>query len=76
MSVLIAGAGLGGLTLGAMLQAQGQSFRIFEAAEAFDLPEIGMLLRPEAMMLLDRLGLGRELEEIGIPLRQVAWYDG
>jgi 6-hydroxynicotinate 3-monooxygenase len=60
-SIAIIGAGIGGLTLAALLLEQGASVRIFEQAGAFARVGTGIQMGPNAMKVLTRLGLHHDL---------------
>ncbi|MEP7049200.1 MAG: FAD-dependent monooxygenase [Pseudomonadota bacterium] len=68
-TVLIAGAGIGGLALGCALQQAGISCEIFERAPALGSAGAGIVMQPSALLALRHLGLdaavvgaGHELE--------------
>lgn len=63
-SIAIIGAGIGGLTLGALLLEQGARVRIFEQAEAFARVGTGIQMGPNAMKVLTRLGLHHDLAKV------------
>ena len=66
MRVLIAGAGIGGLTAALALQARGFEVAVYEHAPALEEVGAGLQLGPNATRVLIRLGLGEAL-------RRVAW---
>lgn len=74
MTVLIAGAGIGGLTLALSLRQVGLRFRIFEAMPEIRALGVGINLQPAAVRELVDLGLGADLERLGLPLQEVAYY--
>src|SRR5262245_44525707 len=65
LQIAIVGGGIGGLTAALALRARGLSVTIFE--QAGELREIGagVSIYPNAMMLLQRIGLARGIEKIG-----------
>ncbi|MGH3280431.1 MAG: FAD-dependent monooxygenase [Trebonia sp.] len=63
-SIAIIGAGIGGLTLAALLLEQGASVRVFEQAGAFARVGTGIQTGPNAMKVLTRLGLHRDLATV------------
>ena len=71
--VLIAGGGIGGLTLALMLQARGIEARVFEAAPAVRPLGVGINVLPHAIRELSTLGLLPALDAIGIRTRQLTY---
>lgn len=68
--VLIAGAGIGGLSLAASLIAAGYRVRVFEQAPALGEVGAGIQISANASRVLRKLGLGSEMDEYGVkPLR-------
>lgn len=74
MTVLIAGAGIAGLTLGLTLHQIGVPFRVFEAVRALRPLGVGINLQPNAVRELLDLGLGPDLDRIGVRTRQYGFY--
>ncbi|UWQ45415.1 flavin-dependent oxidoreductase [Leisingera aquaemixtae] len=74
MSILIAGGGIAGLTLGLTLHQTGVPFRIFEAARELKPMGVGINLQPNAVRELFDLGLEAELDAIGVRTRQLGFY--
>ncbi len=74
MTVLIAGAGIGGLTLGLSLHHLGIPFHIFEAARELRPLGVGINLQPHAVRELHDLGLADALAEIGLQTEEVAYF--
>jgi 2-polyprenyl-6-methoxyphenol hydroxylase-like FAD-dependent oxidoreductase len=69
MKVGIIGGGIGGLTLALALHQKKIPFTLFEAAPEIRAVGAGILLGPNAMLLLDRLGVGETIREAGQSLR-------
>lgn len=74
MTVLIAGAGIAGLSLGLTLHQIGVPFRIYEATAVLRPMGVGINLQPNAVRELLDLGLEAELDRIGVRTRQLGFY--
>ncbi|MEP5153782.1 flavin-dependent oxidoreductase [Planktotalea sp.] len=74
MTVLIAGAGIAGLSLGLTLHQIGVPFRIFEAVREMRPLGVGINLQPNAVRELLDLDLGAALDDIGIPIKDYGFY--
>jgi 2-polyprenyl-6-methoxyphenol hydroxylase-like FAD-dependent oxidoreductase len=74
MTVLIAGGGIAGLTLGLTLHQIGVPFRIFEATRSIRPMGVGINLQPNAVRELYELGLEDALGQVGIKTRQYGFY--
>ncbi len=74
MTVLIAGAGLAGLTLGLTLHQIGVPFRIFESVNQIKPLGVGINLQPNAVRELFELGLESQLDEIGVRTQELAFF--
>lgn len=74
MTVLIAGAGIGGLSLGLTLHQLGIPFRIFEAVQELRPMGVGINVQPHAIRELYELGLEAELEAQGLKTEEVAYF--
>ncbi|QYK41916.1 MAG: flavin-dependent oxidoreductase [Paracoccaceae bacterium] len=72
--ILIVGAGIAGLTLGLTLHQIGQPFRIYESVAALRPLGVGINLQPNAVRELIDLGLGADLDRIGVRTRQYGFY--
>ena len=67
MKVLIAGGGIGGLSLGLSLHAAGiDDVEVFEAAPSIEELGVGINVLPHAVRELTELGLGDELSSAGL----------
>lgn len=69
MKVCIAGAGIGGLTLAALLQQRGITCEIFERAENFNHAGYGLGLYPLGSRVLHGLGLFDRFRQASQPIR-------
>ncbi len=74
MTVIIAGAGIGGLTLGLSLHQAGIPFRIVEQVAALRPMGVGINLQPHAVRELHSLGLADAVAEIGLRTAEVAYF--
>jgi 2-polyprenyl-6-methoxyphenol hydroxylase-like FAD-dependent oxidoreductase len=74
MTVLIAGGGIAGLTLGLTLHQIGVPFRVFEATREIRPLGVGINLQPNAVRELIDLGLESQLDHVGTRTRQVGFY--
>jgi salicylate hydroxylase len=80
MDVIVVGGGIGGLATAAFLQQQGVIAHVYEQAPALQPVGAGIVLAPNAVRLVRRLGVMRELErralrvEVGWRFRR--WEDG
>lgn len=74
MTVLIAGGGIAGLTMGLTLHQIGVPFRLFESAAEIRPLGVGINLQPNAVRELYDLGLKEGLERIGVRTRQIGFH--
>lgn len=74
MTVLIAGGGIAGLTLGLTLHQIGHPFHIYERVSAPKPLGVGINLQPPAVRELFALGLERVLNDIGVQTRDYGFY--
>ena len=75
MTVLIAGAGIAGLTLGLSLHQVGIPFHIYEAVEDIRPLGVGINLQSLASRELFELGLEDALEKIGLRTEDVGYFN-
>lgn len=76
MTILIAGAGIGGLTAALSLHAVGRSdVVVLEAAREIREIGVGINLPPHAVRELTELGLGEDLARTGVPTAELGYYD-
>ena len=71
IAIAIAGAGIGGLAAGLCLARVGLRSTIFERAEALEEVGAGLQLSPNALSVLDRLGLLEALRKVGVAADRV-----
>lgn len=74
MTVIIAGAGIGGLSLGLSLHQAGIHFHIVEAVAELKPLGVGINLQPHAVRELFELGLEPQLDDIGLRTQEVAYF--
>lgn len=74
MTILIAGAGIAGLSLGLTLRQIGAPFRIFEAAREIRPLGVGVNLQPHAVRELFELGLEPLLDGVGVRTRHLGFH--
>ena len=79
MRVAIVGGGVGGLTAAAALERKGIDCTVYEQAPALSAAGASLQLGPNALRLMDDLGLLARLREIGVrpeAVDFVRWTDG
>lgn len=74
MNVIIAGGGIGGLTLALCLDHAGIECEVYEAAPEFRPLGVGINLLPHSVRVLTILGLQHELAMSGIPTAELIYY--
>lgn len=73
MKAIIAGAGIGGLTAALCLHRIGFEVEIYESARTLRPLGVGINLLPHGAAILHGLGLGRQLDAIGIATRAIEY---
>lgn len=74
-SILIAGAGIGGLIMGLMLEQAEIPFLILERTSTIHPTGGAISLCPNVMRAMDQLGLMNALMKESVPIRQIRYYD-
>ncbi len=75
MDVVIAGGGIGGLTLALALHEKGIPCRVFEAAPEIKPLGVGVNLLPHATAALDRLGLLPALQAVAVTTLEASYFN-
>lgn len=74
MTILVAGAGIAGLTFALTCHQIGVQVKLFEQVDDIRPLGVGINLQPHAIRELTELGLEAELQAIGIRTREVAYF--
>src|SRR4051794_10558651 len=74
MTVLIAGGGIGGLTLALSLQQIGVPAKVFESVPALKPLGVGINVLPHAVRELIELGLQDQLDALGVRTKELAYF--
>ena len=75
MKVLIAGAGIGGLTLALMLHQRGIRAQLFEQSPSVRELGVGINTLPHAIAELEALGLLPALDRVGVRTRELSYLN-
>ncbi|MBP2615529.1 FAD-dependent monooxygenase [Chryseobacterium jejuense] len=70
-TISIIGAGIGGLTLGSVLQQNGYNFTIYESAPEIKPVGAGIMMAVNAMQVFDKLGLKEKIENAGNKIHRI-----
>ncbi|MDE3248175.1 MAG: flavin-dependent oxidoreductase [Bacteroidota bacterium] len=73
--IMIAGAGIGGLTTALCLHARGIRCEVYEAAAAIKPLGVGINLLPHASRVLCELGLEKELSTMAVETSELIYYN-
>ena len=76
MRILIAGAGIAGLAAALALARKGHSVQVIEQAAALEEVGAGLQLGPNAMRVLDALGIGEKVAAAGQSPAAITLRDG
>src|SRR5690242_19453043 len=72
--IIIAGAGIGGLTAALCLHDAGFDVYVYESAREIKPLGVGINLLPHAVRVLTHLGLHEELDKIAIATSELSYY--
>lgn len=75
LKVVISGAGISGLCLAQCLQRLGIQAKVFERADALRAQGAGIIVQPNAMLVMRWLGLEAKLNAAGHPMGLMAIFD-
>src|SRR5215475_12519950 len=75
MEAIVVGAGIAGSTAALSLHQAGIPVRLYEAVRDPGPLGVGINLQPTAVRELIELGLGGELEKIGIPTAALSYFN-
>lgn len=71
LNIAIVGAGIAGLATAVFLQRSGHSVRVFERFAAAKPVGSGIVIQPIGLNVLDKLGIGAELRDLGNPIQRI-----
>ncbi len=74
MTVIVSGAGIGGLTVALTCHQLGIPVKVFEAVPKISPLGVGINLQPHAVRELFELGLADQLDAIAVRTREVAYF--
>lgn len=74
MTVIISGAGIGGLTMALTCHELGIPVKVFEQVSEITPLGVGINLQPHAVREIFELGLEAEIEAIGVRTKEVAYF--
>lgn len=75
LNVLVAGAGIGGLTAALYLAAIGCRVRVYESATEIRELGVGINVQPHGIKVLDHVGLGPVLAQCGIACEELIYFN-
>ena len=74
LKVVVVGAGMGGLTTALAMQRAGYDVEVYDRVKELRPAGAGISLWSNGVKVLNRLGLGPEIAQIGGPMQQMAYY--
>jgi 2-polyprenyl-6-methoxyphenol hydroxylase-like FAD-dependent oxidoreductase len=75
LDVAVIGAGIGGLTTAIALRQRGIDAHVYESAPSIRSAGAGLMLSPNAMQVLRRLGIAEQVIAAGLPLERAEIHD-
>src|SRR6266568_2358976 len=75
MKAIVIGGGIGGMAAALSLRNEGIEVEVYEQARALTEIGAGLQIAPSAGRVLERLGLGAELERLAITMRRLEMHD-
>ncbi|HRH47922.1 MAG TPA: flavin-dependent oxidoreductase [Panacibacter sp.] len=75
MLIIIAGAGIGGLTAAISLFKKGFDVQVYESVNEIKPLGVGINLLPHAVRVLTNLGLGESLAQLAVATTELAYYN-
>ncbi|MEO0408594.1 MAG: FAD-dependent monooxygenase, partial [Cyanobacteria bacterium P01_A01_bin.135] len=75
LKAVVVGAGMGGLTTALAMKQAGYDVEIYDRVSALRPAGAGISLWSNGVKVLNRLGLGQEIAEIGGAMEEMAYYD-
>ena len=75
MKILIAGAGIGGLTAALSLHQAGFEVHVYESSAEIKALGVGINVLPHAVRVLTDLGLLDKMQEIAVPTKELCYFN-
>src|ERR1700730_2035922 len=75
MKAIVIGGGIGGLAAALSLRNEGIEVEVYEQATALTEIGAGLQIAPSAGRVLERLGLGAELERLAVTMQRLQMQD-
>jgi 2-polyprenyl-6-methoxyphenol hydroxylase-like FAD-dependent oxidoreductase len=75
MKILIAGAGIGGLSAALSLHKAGFDVHVYESAKEIKALGVGINLLPHAVRVLTNLGLHHEMSKVAVPTSELVYFN-
>lgn len=75
MKIIIAGAGIGGLSAALSLHKAGFDVQVYESAKEIRALGVGINLLPHAVRVLTNLGLNNQLEKVAVKTSELVYFN-
>jgi 5-methylphenazine-1-carboxylate 1-monooxygenase len=75
MKIIVAGAGIGGLSAALSLHKAGFDVHVYESAKEIKALGVGINLLPHAVRVLTNLGLQSELSKVAVTTRELVYFN-